>query len=120
MLNMCSHSVLLLVKIDVLHKKIVLVITPSNLKCSQTSPPLAMLLECEALLKMCSTRKFLKIFDYFLFLDLLANIDVFCRKTSEIFYPFLIFMLPGACSSFMCSAKLISSLSKFKLPGRCS
>jgi len=47
-----------------------------------------MLLECEALLKMCSTRKFLKIFDYFLFLDLLANIDVFCRKTSEIFYPF--------------------------------
>jgi len=40
---------------------------------------------------MCSARKSLKSLTLSPFLDLLENIDVFCRKISEILTPFLIF-----------------------------
>jgi len=56
---------------------------------------------------MCSTRKFLKIFDYLtLFLGFLADIGYVAGNFLKIL-PLLIFKLPGKI--FMCSTKLFSS-----------
>jgi len=62
MLNMYSHSVLLLGKSDVFCTKILFLLSPNS---------------------------FYKKFELtFFFLGLLENIDVFCRKFSEDFAPF--------------------------------